>query len=689
MSKTQQYAAGELRPSQFLYSFGVGATIDLPHISALVLGLDTWDTNPTHALELHEPRLLAKVQRVLGEHIQQLVMPPRPNPNGPKDGAQVGIPMGVFPQYLRCPKCEILASVRSGLFVLSPAWRPDQLKYVHLGCPKRGNAKKDPAVLPARFMLACKKGHLDDFPWSDFVHQGQPCTGKPVLALVESGISGEAADIWLLCRACQVKRPMIHAFGDEGAKSLPPCAGRHPHLGTYTGCDQQSRTILLGASNSWFGVTESALSIPQSVDKLGQLIEKYWTELKHIGDGGLAFIKMLRKMPRTSWSVELSPYSDEEIDAAVKGYDPEAQAQAQAQSEDLKTPEWEVFSNPKQAPKSADLELESVPVPESMKEWVEQVVLVKRMREVTALMGFTRITSPRDLEPSEGTWREMLAPLSRQPVPVVPAVESRGEGIFLIFHEEKVRAWCERLDVKKKLEKPLLEAYANRRAKLGFHPPEAGFKGMRYVMLHSLSHVLMRQFSISCGYSAASLRERVYARDAGEEGEPMAGVLIYTAAADSEGTLGGLVALGQPAQLAYHFEQALEQVGLCASDPLCAEHEAGGEQSTMHGAACHACLFAPETSCEYNNRFLDRTALVETVRQERLGFFASAEAELTPFEDQVAVCLSVTDKPLDQGTIQKATGLTAADLQGALSSLISKKIISEVKRGQKTLFKRI
>jgi hypothetical protein len=148
---------------------------------------------------------------------------------------------------------------------------------------------------------------------------------------------------------------------------------------------------------------------------------------------------------------------------------------------------------------------------------------------------------------------------------------------------------------------------------------------MRYVLLHTFAHALMRQFVLECGYTAASIRERLYARNANESDthpEPMAGVLIYTAAPDSEGTLGGLVSLGEPDHLERHLRAALRDGGLCASDPLCAEHAPSQEGITLHAAACHACLFAPETSCERGNKYLDRSVLVPTVERDDLAFFA-------------------------------------------------------------------
>lgn len=91
----------------------------------------------------------------------------------------------------------------------------------------------------------------------------------------------------------------------------------------------------------------------------------------------------------------------------------------------------------------------------------------------------------------------------------------------------------------------------------------------------------------------------------------MAGILLSTAASDSEGTLGGLVSLGNAAHLKPLLDQAFEQARHCSSDPLCAEHVPTDASDTLHTAACHACLFASETSCEINNRWLDRAVLVD------------------------------------------------------------------------------
>src|SRR5262249_24166120 len=165
-----------------------------------------------------------------------------------------------------------------------------------------------------------------------------------------------------------------------------------------------------------------------------------------------------------------------------------------------------------------------------------------------------------------------------------------------------------------------VEAHRRWRSNRGLEPDD-GYPSMRYVLLHSLAHSLIRQFSLECGYTMASVRERIYSRSPGADQEPMAGILLYTAAPDSEGTLGGLVSLGEPKSLGRHLDQALEGMKLCTSDPLCAEHHPYRDSLTLHGAACHACLFLPETSCERGNKYLDRSVLVATVEMADLAFF--------------------------------------------------------------------
>jgi hypothetical protein len=196
------------------------------------------------------------------------------------------------------------------------------------------------------------------------------------------------------------------------------------------------------------------------------------------------------------------------------------------------------------------------------------------------------------------------------------AAGSGAASLFFQFNEAKIRDWEKAHHA---FDREFEQAHIAWKASKNIPNPELGYPGIRLVLLHSFAHALIRQLAIECGYTSASISERIYSRSA-DNGTPMAGILIYTSAPDSEGTLGGLYALGEPQNLGRHIQGALEKMSLCSSDPLCSEHETGGGD-TLHGAACHACSFLPETSCERGNKYLDRSALVPTMQRSDLAFF--------------------------------------------------------------------
>jgi hypothetical protein len=609
-----RHRVGELRPSQILLTFGVGSVVDLPGLSVMVMGLNDWDI--AYSVEIGEARLLAAVQKHLGGQLQRLVSPPivpeadiRP---GPLDEILlIGVPVASFPRWVVCPACRLLAPISSGLFALkTDPYRPDRTRYVHQNCGRSG---KPPSVNPARFLVACERGHVDDFPWHGFVHRDQPgCPGP--LRFQEEGVSGEAADVLVVCEGCRASRRIVEAFGEEGRKNLPACRGRRPHLRDYEeGCPEQMRAILLGASNSWFPVVLSALSVPSVSGKLDQLVEGSWVVLeKATSKEVLVAFRQIGQLPK------LAAYTDEQIWQAVEAR--RHRPAGGAPAEDLKGPEWERLSNPDPDRNTDDFQIRPVAPPPGYGDALAQVGLVEQLREVRALIGFTRIESPGDFGEEAYVAPDRRAPLSRTPPLWVPATEVRGEGLFLQLRETAVREWLRHPD-RHEQEAAFLEAHRRWRGARRLEPGDAGFPGLRYILLHSLAHVLMRQLAVECGYTAASIRERIYARREDEPAGPMAGLLIYTAAADSEGTLGGLVSLGDPRMLGRLLDQALDEARLCASDPLCAEHHPWKAGESLHAAACHACMFAPETSCERGNRYLDRAVLVETVDTPALAFF--------------------------------------------------------------------
>lgn len=619
-----KHRVGELRPSQLLLNFGIGAVVDLPNISVMVMGLDDWDTN--QCLEIGEERLRHAVQRILGAQVKQFLAPPFAPETGSLSEsafggtATIGVPVAAFPRWMVCPYCRLLAPLDSGLFQLKvDPFRVDRTRYVHQNCRKQG---LPPTVLPARFLVACTRGHLDDFPWVYFVHKG-PTDCQPRLRLRELGVSGEAADVLVTCEVCTKSRSLSDAFGEEARVTMPLCRGRRPHLRDYDeeGCTEQMRTILLGASNSWFPIMLSALSVPAGVDMLSQLVEAHWHILekassKQVIEG----FRLVGLLP------QLSNYSLEEIWATVELKQQGGQA-GDARPMNLKSPEWHIFTHPEQAPSLPQFRVTPAPVPERYQQMLSRIVLVERLRAVSALIGFMRIESPGDFDSVEEIPDSMEAPLSRRPPRWVPASEVHGEGIFLQFDEAAIERWLRRNDALGIRKREFMEAHYHWRKQRHLEVKNVPFPGLRYVLLHSFAHALIQQLALECGYSAASLRERIYSLPPEDEDGPMAGVLIYTAAPDSEGTLGGLVSLGTPEQLGDHLDAALERMRWCASDPLCAEHTPLTDVNVLHAAACHACLFVPETSCEHGNKFLDRSVLISTVEYPDLAFFPLGEAE--------------------------------------------------------------
>ncbi len=421
--------------------FGVGAIVELPNLSVMVMGLDDWPVEQGSS-EINEPRLLRAVQGELGTQVVKLLTPPvTPESTGYQanpfdDTANVGVPVAPFPRWLLCPYCRLLAPIQSGLFELKlDPYRKDRSRYVHRNCKKPG---KPPTVLPARFLAACENGHLDDFPWVEYVHKGRTDC-KYELRLYELGASGEVADIQLQCVKCDKKRRLSDAFGTEGHTQLPQCRARWPHLRKFDekGCNSPQRGILLGASNSWFPVMLTALSIPTMTNKLGQLIEQNWAELEECESA--REVKLKRKLLRG-----LSVYSDDQIWEEVEKKK-SGTKEDEEEASDLREPEWKIFSNPDPKLNSRDFKLKVVEPPNGYRQILRKVVLAERLREVRSLIGFTRIESPGDYSEVSELPDEKRAPLSRKDPRWVPTSDVRGEGIFLHFHEEAVQAWMKKV----------------------------------------------------------------------------------------------------------------------------------------------------------------------------------------------------------------------------------------------------
>jgi hypothetical protein len=589
--------------------------VDLPNLSVVTMGIDRWERNRCQPIQ--EARLLVNVRRALGGQVESLRMPPmtdEDNVDPFSAEAYVGVPVKPFPRWMRCVKCGLLSPFDAGLFELKAnRFRPEFTRFVHKGCRgSRGDLPpRDADAVPARFLLACRGGHLDDFPWHWFVHGGASgCKGT--LRFFESGASLQTENLWVRCDSCSAAKSMAQAFGQVGKNNLPGCRGRHPHLDRFEdSCTQVPRAILLGATNGWFPLTLSVLAIPQIGSPLVQLVADGWTFFEDVESAVEAAV-VVKTLKKSAQLPGIEAFDGDQVWAAIEAH---RKGPSDDQEFDLKGPEWDVLTAPTPPTDYPFFMSKTVNVPTRFEPYLTKVLLLERLREVNALLGFTRVESPTE----DGDNRAPRAPIGRGAPTWVPATQVHGEGIFLQFHEHALVAWAGREAVKR-LETRLQGGHRGWRMRRELDPYE-GFPGMRYVLLHTLAHLLIRELALECGYNAASIRERVYAEVEG--GKDQAGILIYTAAADSDGTLGGLVELGKPDNLGRLLRQSLDRARVCASDPLCAEHDPTKDQS-LHGAACHACSFVSETSCERGNRYLDRALVVATLEVADAAFFEEA-----------------------------------------------------------------
>lgn len=635
---------GSIRPSAMLYTNGIGATIDLPHLAVMPHGLESWDRIYARRQGIDvilERRLLELVRSHLGAQVNELRKPPwAPEEAGPGggDAVDLGIPGRIFPQWLRCTGCGLLAPVSHEFFAYENInrYRPDQAKFVHKNCKgfQGKGGGKNQAVVPARYMIACVAGHLDEFPYVAWVHRGKPCSSGdafPQMRMREWK-SNIGPDVQLMCISCDSRRGMREATGRDAEKKLPFCRGRHPHLDAFYPCGHQGRLMMLGAANQWFPSTLSLLALPREE---AATPEELVPELRGLpktqldlpnAEGDMAMFRGMAAAVAQTNAFDDVP--DDVLWQAVqlaRGDSVPNAVTAPEKRTDPRTilgPEWAVLTDEQKYTRHsgmADFRAVRHDVPDLLSGVVAETVAVEKLKKVNAFVGFTRIDALDRLDDAG----DRVAPLTRNGRPTwVPATEDRGEGVFLRFAESVIAPWellVEQLGVWRLFKEAHRRNFERRTSKTADDlNPDVRFPPPRYWAIHTLSHLLIREAAMSSGYGSASLTERIYAWQGDDEHAPAAGLLISTTASDSEGTLGGLVELAKPEKLEDLVRKALRRGNRCSSDPICGHRVPEGKEEFLHGAACHFCLFLSETSCERANRFLDRRLLLGLVEDPKV-----------------------------------------------------------------------
>lgn len=624
---------GPLRRSQAIAPFGVGSlVVNKDGVSLVVCGLDNWFRTEEHGRDggridedeyrVEEWRLGAR----LG--VKEFRLPPdyrtsfarfapsnEPNHN-------LTVPVLRFPQWHVCQRSSCGKMRKLPL----ETRKIPQCKDVNEGqC--RGQMYQVPLV------AICANGHLSDFPWKEWVHRSVEAQCDGTLSLHQKGTGG-LGGIEIRCEACKQKRnlgevTLLHTDGStflsknlSAGSSEFVCSGDSPWLGIEQGCGCGRHLLgsLRSSSNIYYSDTRSSIFLPrQGQNAPPQLVELLSKQPLNslIGLLKAAGLPVQPDPLRQQQRELLADYSDETIISALKFLDLQSGNQPEVSDEDdevnFRRSEFSVLRSG-----INERDLRSIPqdlnhYAPTVRDVFQRVCLIETLRETRALCGFTRIFAENDLSLAD---RRRQLWKSNPPGNWLPAYVVRGEGIYFEISDAKLAEWCTEpvRNHLKKLQKRYAEVINKRRLREVELSP-------RFVLLHTLSHLLMRQLTFDCGYSTASLRERLYVSD--DSQRPMGGVLIYTAAGDSEGTMGGLVRMGRAGFFEPIVRKAVDSARWCSADPVCLEigSSSGQGPDNLNLAACHSCALLPETACEQFNRFLDRTLIIGSTEGNIKGFF--------------------------------------------------------------------
>lgn len=604
---------GKLRRSSTIMTFGPGSIADFRTreggpVSGVVAGLDAWDQYApppglTHPQRISETRLQQKL------NVRGFRLPPVSIDewgSSPAGHPRENLVAVRFPDWLQCNECHRIApSYRWG------SKEGKAFRYCAACTEKKNNPARNMVfAVPVRFVMACKKGHIDDFPWHYWVGHDPDCPNKRGDLELKSEFAGLAGYI-LRCPDCNATRSLDGIFNQETWKGFH-CNGKRPWLpGENEDCDETPRVLQRGASNMYFPVMESALSIPPWSGRLVQALGTRLGDVRNIPDekqrkNFIRNVLLEHLIPDLHKCLEMSK------DELARKIEDLVRQGARPDICNIRDGEYEQFTMTAGTPDNRDPEFEIryVSVPDTLTPYFDGIIRAVRLREVRAILGFTRINAP------ENENDPCIAKLSAEKLDWLPAIEVRGEGIFIHLNVQSLLKWEQQQKVKKRAGDLNISYIEEWRSKYPGTQPSLQITA-RFLLIHTLAHALMKRLSYECGYSGASLRERLYVSE-GESG--MCGLLIYTSTSDSDGTLGGLQRQGEKNRIERTIKLAIKDMEWCSSDPLCIQNMVSAREHHSL-AACHSCVLVSETSCEFFNRFLDRAMLVGLPENPDVGYF--------------------------------------------------------------------
>lgn len=573
---------GDLRPNQVITTFGPGSIVDAVKDSVTILDTPFWKEKGMKIVD-------GRIASYLGVNCFYM----------PRTSGWTDLPVTT------CPKIHICSNGSCGL-IFDASESFDLEKYLKFGvrCPECGWS-----AYPSRFITICKNGHMDEFPWRYWVHNGATaCKGR--LKLQSYGNSPTLSDMQVIC-SCGAKRNLSGAMQPENFESLK-CTGNHPFRPTTkrANCQEEVIPSQRGASNVYFAVTRSAISIPPWINPLYNLIDdhlKTILEIKDIlGDEGVDKI----------YEKYFSSFNRSEFDEAL-----ERRLKNINEFSEIKKMEYDAITHhndPVYESNKKHFKAEEDALPSYFEKYFSRIIRITRLREVRVLLGFTRVDAP---DPDADKQDNIVYLSKGRGEKWLPAAEVNGEGIFIEFNKKTLEKWLSTKSVNaiSKTYEDFYKRYCESR--------EWEVKILRnaiYVMMHTFSHLLIKQMSMTSGYSSSAIRERIYF------GNDMAGILLYTGSADKEGSLGGLVELGNLDKLRTLIKDAFQEALLCTNDPECCNNRP--KEDNLNGSACHSCCMISETACENGNRMLDRGLVVPIANRIEQSYFKDLVNDLCQLE---------------------------------------------------------
>lgn len=608
-------ARNQIRQSSLILGTGPGAlTVLQDGTTVLIPGIDAWYVTRKFPIypkipedvRIHDPLL----QQNLG--VDFFVIPPAEGVSEAEDSSHLDTTL--FPKWLVCYSCKALEKVQE----------PNRIKCPR--CSKNGkNAKK---MVQTNFVVACEDGHLDEFPWSEWVHgkRDKVCE-NPILIFKANGVV-QLSSQQVICTTCNEKRDLsgTSTSNDDGTTQLSKtlyrnrlytCTGGQPWLLNYAAnCDKHVRMVLRSSNNIYFANTISSILVPTSSGQYSEAIER----IESSNQKG-KYLGMLLKNDYNYQKVALALKTTEgnqyegvdetDLAAALKELFPSDDGSKSVDPDQItffdRSPEWKALMNPRE---DGDLVVRRVDEFDASSYGLALIHSVPLLKKTTALKGFTRL-KPREISSARGRQLMRRNPFGNNSS-WLPAIRQTGEGIFISLDQKRVKDWVTSSEVLKR--SSIISSNLKKNSR---EIPGVEFSPL-FVLLHTLSHVLIQELVIECGYTSASLAERLYAQD------NQSGLLIYTASASSDGTMGGLVEMSHPNYLLKSLERALERARWCSNDPVCMElGHVGQGNSGSNLAACHNCCLLPETACDHFNQGLDRALLIGDVtgKSNLIGYF--------------------------------------------------------------------